>query len=67
MNIQDYAKIYRDNLLEDVIPFWLDHSEDKDFEDFLPAWIIKGIFTTQISLYGYSVGRCGALQCCITR
>ena len=31
MNIPDYAKIYRENLLSDVVPFWLKNSEDKKY------------------------------------
>jgi N-acylglucosamine 2-epimerase len=30
MNIPDYANCYRENLLKDVIPFWLAHSKDKE-------------------------------------
>jgi N-acylglucosamine 2-epimerase len=30
MNIPDYANRYRENLLKDVIPFWLAHSKDKE-------------------------------------
>lgn len=29
MNITEYATIYRENLLDDVIPFWLAHSRDE--------------------------------------
>src|SRR5438874_11008737 len=30
MNFPEYLKLYRDNLLEDVIPFWLHHSKDEE-------------------------------------
>jgi N-acylglucosamine 2-epimerase len=42
MNIEDYAKIYRDNLLNDVIPFWIGHSGDKDFGGFFTCLDNKG-------------------------
>lgn len=31
MELTDYEKLYRDNLLEDVIPFWLSNSLDEKF------------------------------------
>ncbi|MEO5908066.1 MAG: AGE family epimerase/isomerase, partial [Ginsengibacter sp.] len=31
MDVIEYKKIYRDNLLNDVIPFWLKYSTDKEF------------------------------------
>ncbi|MFL5788539.1 MAG: AGE family epimerase/isomerase, partial [Flavisolibacter sp.] len=42
MNILDYAKIYRDNLLEDVIPFWLTHSKDKQFGGYFTCLNTQG-------------------------
>ncbi|WP_128544586.1 AGE family epimerase/isomerase [Larkinella soli] len=35
MHLGDYLNLYRDNLLEDVVPFWLDHSADPAFGGFL--------------------------------
>lgn len=32
--IDEYIKLYRDNLLNDVIPFWMKNSPDKDFGGF---------------------------------
>ena len=34
MNIAEYANIYRENLLNDVIPFWLKNSKDDTFGGF---------------------------------
>jgi N-acylglucosamine 2-epimerase len=31
MQLSEYQHLYRDNLLNDVIPFWLQNSGDKDF------------------------------------
>ncbi|MBB6498844.1 AGE family epimerase/isomerase [Pedobacter cryoconitis] len=31
MEFREYEVLYRDNLLNDVVPFWLNKSEDKDF------------------------------------
>src|ERR1700730_8481576 len=42
MNIPDYANIYRENLLDDVIPFWLKHSKDKEFGGYFTCLDSKG-------------------------
>ncbi|HAL83127.1 MAG TPA: N-acylglucosamine 2-epimerase [Mucilaginibacter sp.] len=34
MKIPEYAKMYRENLLNDVVPFWLNHSKDEEFGGF---------------------------------
>ena len=31
MSIANYTKIYRENLLNDVVPFWMKHSKDEKF------------------------------------
>jgi len=42
MNILEYANIYRENLLDDVIPFWLEHSKDKEFGGYFTCLDRKG-------------------------
>ncbi len=42
MNIPDYAKIYRENLLNDVVPFWLKYSKDNEFGGYFTCLDIKG-------------------------
>ena len=42
MNIPDYAKIYRENLLNDVVPFWLRYSKDNEFGGYFTCLDIKG-------------------------
>ncbi|HEV3250493.1 MAG TPA: AGE family epimerase/isomerase [Puia sp.] len=42
MTILEYAKIYRENLLDDVIPFWLEHSKDKEFGGYFTCLDRKG-------------------------
>ena len=47
MNVLDYAKIYQENLLNDIIPFWLRHSKDKEFGGYLTCLDSKGeVFDT---------------------
>src|SRR2546423_4437251 len=42
MNIPHYAKRYRGNPLNNVIPFWLRHSKDKDFGGYFTCLDTKG-------------------------
>lgn len=42
MDILKYKEIYRENLLNDVIPFWVNHSEDKEYGGFFTCLDEKG-------------------------
>jgi N-acylglucosamine 2-epimerase len=43
----EYAEIYRDNLLNDVIPFWLNNSGDREFGGYFTCLDAKGeVFDT---------------------
>jgi N-acylglucosamine 2-epimerase len=42
MNIHNYAKIYRENLLNDVVPFWLEHSKDEEYGGYFTCLDRKG-------------------------
>ena len=42
MNILDYANLYRENLLDDIIPFWLNNSKDEKFGGFFTCLDTKG-------------------------
>lgn len=42
MDIIQYKELYRSNLLEDVVPFWIRHSEDKTFGGFFTCLDEKG-------------------------
>jgi N-acylglucosamine 2-epimerase len=42
MNILQYKEIYRKNLLENVIPFWIKNSEDKEYGGFFTCLDKKG-------------------------
>ena len=47
MNYNHYAHQYRDNLLNDVIPFWLNHSKDEQYGGFLTCLDREGkVFDT---------------------
>ena len=37
MNVTDLIHVYRDGLLEDVLPFWLNHSVDSQFGGFVTS------------------------------
>lgn len=42
MQIEEYIRLYRDNLLEDVIPFWENHSIDKEHGGFFTCLDTEG-------------------------
>ena len=42
MDILKYKEIYRENLLNDVIPFWMNNSEDKEYGGFFTCLDEKG-------------------------
>ena len=42
MDIARYAEFYRDKLLDDVIPFWLRHSPDRDYGGYFTCLDRKG-------------------------
>ena len=42
MEFRDYANIYRKNLLEDVVPFWVSNSLDKEFGGYFSCLDVKG-------------------------
>ena len=42
MNTLGYLNLYRDNLLNDVIPFWLKHSGDKEYGGYFTCLDKKG-------------------------
>jgi N-acylglucosamine 2-epimerase len=47
MNIEKYRSLYRDNLLNDVIPFWVKNSPDKKFGGYFTCLNRKGeVFDT---------------------
>jgi N-acylglucosamine 2-epimerase len=42
MNASEYAKLYRENLLNDIIPFWLNNSKDEKFGGYFTCLDTKG-------------------------
>ena len=42
MSILKYTNVYRDNLLNDVVPFWLTHSKDEKFGGYFTCLDTKG-------------------------
>ena len=42
MSISNYTKIYRENLLNDVVPFWMEHSKDEKFGGYFTCLDTKG-------------------------
>ncbi|GEO02517.1 N-acylglucosamine 2-epimerase [Adhaeribacter aerolatus] len=47
MDLRDYTNLYKENLLQDVIPFWLKHSRDDQFGGYLTCLDQEGkVFDT---------------------
>ena len=42
MSILNYTNVYRDNLLNDVVPFWITHSKDEKFGGYFTCLDTKG-------------------------
>ena len=67
MDLKKLADQYKDELLDNVLPFWLEHSQDHEHVGILPVWTGKGMFLTQTNLFGYRAGKYGCFQCFIIR
>ena len=67
MDLKKLADQYKDELLDNVLPFWLEHSQDTSMVGILPVWTGKGMFLTQTNLFGYRAGKYGCFQCFIIR
>jgi mannose/cellobiose epimerase-like protein (N-acyl-D-glucosamine 2-epimerase family) len=67
MTAKEYASLYRDHLLEDIVPFWIRHSGDYERGGYFTAWIQKGRCMTQINSCGFNAARYGVFPCYITR
>ena len=61
--IQNLAQQYKSELLDNVLPFWLDKSQDKEYGGYFTCLDRYGKSSTQISLYGFRAVRCGCSQC----
>lgn len=59
--MKEYLDLYKNELLNNVIPFWENNSPDKEYGGFLPALIGRERSTTQTNSCGCKLGRFGCL------
>ena len=59
MDFKKLANQYKDELLNNVLPFWLEHSQDHEFG----VWIVKATYSIQINLFGCKDAKFGYSQC----
>ena len=50
MDFKKLAIQYKDELLDNVLPFWLENSQDHEYGGYSPVWIVKEGFSIQINL-----------------
>ena len=67
MDFKKLAALYKDELMDNVLPFWLEHSQDHEFAGISLAWTVKVMFSIQISLFGCKAVRYGCFQCSTIR
>ena len=67
MDLKKLADQYKDELLDNVLPFWLEHSQDHEHGGYFTCLTGKGMFLTQTNLFGYRAGKYGCFQCFIIR
>ncbi len=64
MDFKKLAAQYKNELLDSVLPFWLEKSQDLEYG---AVWTVTVVSLTQISSSGFREGKCGCSRCCITR
>ena len=63
MDLKKLANQYKDELMNNVLPFWLDHSQDTEYGGYFTCLDREGIFSTRINLSGCKVGKYGCSPC----
>ena len=67
MDFKKLANQYRDEVLENVLPFWLDHSQDHESGGYFSCLDREGRFSIRISSSGCRDVRCGCSPCFTTK
>ena len=63
MDLKKLANQYKDELLNNVLPFWLEHSQDHNSVAISLVWIVKATYSIQINLFGCKDAKFGYSQC----
>lgn len=67
MDFKKLANQYKDELLDNVLPFWLENSQDHEYGGYFTCLDREGkVFDTD-KLSGCKVARCGCFPCFTTR
>ena len=64
MDFKKLAALYKDELMDNVLPFWLRITSSAGIS---LAWTVKVMFSIQISLFGCKAVRYGCFQCSTIR
>ena len=67
VNFKQLAEQYKGELLDKVLPFWLDHSQDHEFGGYFSCLNRDGSVYDQTSSFGCKVVRCGCSPCFTTK
>lgn len=67
MDFKKLAALYKDELMDNVLPFWLEHSQDHEFGGYFTCLDRQGNVSIQISLFGCKAVRYGCFQCSTIR
>jgi hypothetical protein len=59
-----YAAQYSDELLNNVLPFWLKNSRDTEGVVFSLASTATALYSISTNLFGYKDGKFGCFRCC---
>ena len=61
MDLKKLTDQYKDELLDNVLPFWLEHSQDHEYGGYFTCLDRKG------NVFGYRAGKYGCFRCFIIR
>ena len=61
MDFKKLANQYKDELLDNVLPFWLENSQDHEYGGYFTCLDLKESFDTD-KLSGCKVARCGCFH-----
>lgn len=67
MDFKKLANQYRNELLDNVLPFWIDHSQDGEYGGYFTCLDREGRFSIRISSFGCRDVRYGRSPCFTTR
>ena len=67
MDFKKLATQYKDELMNHILPFWLECSQDHEYGGYFTAWIVKAMYLIRINLFGCRDVRYGCFRCFMIR